>query len=138
MPQHRNTMNRIFGGLLMRRAYEIAFACSYAFAGSRPQFVDVDRVDFLAPVEVGDLLHLEAEVLHTSGRREVRKGGWEKVVRAPEVHVEVTATVTRPEEVRTHLSNTFAFSFALPDADSVRRVLPGSLDDARRMVARAR
>lgn len=49
-PQQRNIHGRIFGGFLMRRALELAFATAYAFAGSQPCFQDVDHVDFLKPV----------------------------------------------------------------------------------------
>lgn len=49
-PQQRNIHGRIFGGFLMRRAFELAFATSYAFAGSAPFFLEVDHVDFLRPV----------------------------------------------------------------------------------------
>lgn len=34
----------------MRRAFELAFATAYAFAGSAPLFLEVDHVDFLKPV----------------------------------------------------------------------------------------
>lgn len=49
-PQQRNIHGRIFGGFLMRRAFELAFATAYAFAGSAPCFLEVDHVDFLKPV----------------------------------------------------------------------------------------
>jgi acyl-coenzyme A thioesterase 9 len=45
-PQQRNMHGRIFGGFLMRRAFELAFATTYLFAGSRPSFVRVDEVTF--------------------------------------------------------------------------------------------
>lgn len=49
-PQQRNIHGRIFGGFLMRRAFELGFATAYAFAGNAPCFVEVDHVDFLKPV----------------------------------------------------------------------------------------
>lgn len=49
-PQQRNIHGRIFGGFLMRRALELAFATAYSFAGSAPCFQEVDHVDFLKPV----------------------------------------------------------------------------------------
>lgn len=49
-PQQRNIHGRIFGGFLMHRAFELAFSTSYAFAGVRPSFLEVDHVDFLKPV----------------------------------------------------------------------------------------
>lgn len=44
MPQHRNTANRIFGGFLMHRAYEVAFCAAFTFGGSRPRFSEIDEV----------------------------------------------------------------------------------------------
>lgn len=52
-PQFRNLHNRIFGGFLMRRAFELAFANAYVFGGGRPVFKEVDEVSFAAPVDVG-------------------------------------------------------------------------------------
>lgn len=49
-PQQRNTHGRIFGGFLMRRAFELAFSTAYAFAGAAPHFLEVDHVDFFKPV----------------------------------------------------------------------------------------
>lgn len=49
-PQQRNIHGRIFGGFLMRRAFELAFATTYAFAGAAPHFLEVDHVDFVRPV----------------------------------------------------------------------------------------
>ena len=43
-PQNRNMHGRIFGGFLMRRAYELAYATVHMFAGTRPRFLHVDRV----------------------------------------------------------------------------------------------
>jgi acyl-coenzyme A thioesterase 9 len=52
-PQTRNMHNRIFGGFLMRRAFELAFANAYVFGGARPVFREVDEISFAAPVDVG-------------------------------------------------------------------------------------
>ena len=49
-PQQRNIHGRIFGGFLMRRAFELAFSTSYSFAGVAPHFLEVDHVDFFKPV----------------------------------------------------------------------------------------
>ena len=49
-PQQRNIHGRIFGGFLMRRAFELAFSTAYAFAGVAPHFLEVDHVDFVKPV----------------------------------------------------------------------------------------
>ncbi|OMO96527.1 Thioesterase superfamily [Corchorus capsularis] len=49
-PQQRNIHGRIFGGFLMRKAFELAFSNAYAFAGAAPCFLEVDHVDFFKPV----------------------------------------------------------------------------------------
>lgn len=49
-PQQRNIHGRIFGGFLMRRAFELSFSTAYAFAGAAPYFLEVDHVDFFKPV----------------------------------------------------------------------------------------
>ena len=65
-PQQQNTRGRIFGGFLMRRAYELAFSSAYTFCGGRPSFVKVDEVSFKLPVEIGDLCRFRSRVLHTT------------------------------------------------------------------------
>uniref|UniRef100_A0A2K5RJ63 Acyl-CoA thioesterase 9 n=1 Tax=Cebus imitator TaxID=2715852 RepID=A0A2K5RJ63_CEBIM len=64
-PQERNIFNRIFGGFLMRKAYELAWATACSFGGSRPFVVAVDDIMFQKPVEVGSLLFLSSQVCFT-------------------------------------------------------------------------
>uniref|UniRef100_A0A8W4FG64 Acyl-CoA thioesterase 9 n=2 Tax=Sus scrofa TaxID=9823 RepID=A0A8W4FG64_PIG len=64
-PQERNIFNRIFGGFLMRRAYELGWATACNFGGSRPFIVAVDDIMFQKPVEVGSLLFLSSQVCFT-------------------------------------------------------------------------
>lgn len=45
-PQARNLHDRIFGGFLMRRAFELAFATAYLFGGDKPRFLEVDDISF--------------------------------------------------------------------------------------------
>jgi len=126
-PQQRNMLNRVFGGFLMRRAYEIAFSTCYLFAGARPEFYQVAHVDFLSPVDVGDLMRFDSAVLYTHTGQETG---------APHVHVQVVASICRPESVQSSISNTFNFVFRVPSKATVRKVLPANLDQAKRMVDR--
>ncbi|GAB5584476.1 acyl-coenzyme A thioesterase 9 [Prionailurus iriomotensis] len=64
-PQERNIFNRIFGGFLMRKAYELGWATACNFGGSRPFVVAVDDIMFQKPVEVGSLLFLSSQVCFT-------------------------------------------------------------------------
>ncbi|EPY74080.1 hypothetical protein CB1_002303001 [Camelus ferus] len=79
MFQERNIFNRIFGGFLMRKAYELGWATACNFgrlllwfsmlsfpdSGSRPFVVAVDDIMFQKPVEVGSLLFLSSQVCFT-------------------------------------------------------------------------
>ncbi|KAM8752909.1 acyl-coenzyme A thioesterase 9, mitochondrial isoform 1-T1 [Rhynchonycteris naso] len=64
-PEERNIFNRIFGGFLMRKAYELAWATACNFSGSHPFVVAVDDIMFQKPVEVGSLLFLSSQVCFT-------------------------------------------------------------------------
>ena len=155
-PQVQNLHNRIFGGYLMRRAFELAFSTAYVFGGARPIFLEVDTIEFLAPVDVGDLLVFNSRVLYTdTGKVEdylehmtthcvIEMRGPEEAqdhpVRddelLPLVHVEVETWVTEPEKATARLSNQFYFTFAIVRKSPIRHVLPGTQDEARRMVLR--
>ncbi|XP_058147980.1 acyl-coenzyme A thioesterase 9, mitochondrial isoform X2 [Dasypus novemcinctus] len=60
-PEKRNIFNRIFGGFLMRKAYELGWATACCFGGSRPFVVAVDDIMFQKPVAVGSLLFLSSQ-----------------------------------------------------------------------------
>lgn len=132
-PQQRNIHGRIFGGFLMHRAFELAFSTAYAFAGVRPSFLEVDHVDFLKPVDVGDFLRFKSCVLYTE-------------LEDPEdplINVEVEAHVTRPEIRSSEVSNTFYFTFTIcPEAKaeknkvSIRNVVAATEEEARHIIER--
>lgn len=95
-PQERNIFNRIFGGFLMRKAYELGRANACAFAGCRPTVVAVDDILFRKPVEIGSLLMLSSQVCYTEGMHiQVR------------VHTEVLDPLTRQHST----TNVFHFTF---------------------------
>lgn len=129
-PQQRNTHGRIFGGFLMRRAFELAFATAYAFAGSAPLFLEVDHVDFLKPVDVGNFLRLKSCVLFTELENP----------KQPLINVEVVAHVTRPELRSAEVSNKFYFTFTTSSDgmtnNKIRSVVPATEEEARRVIER--
>ena len=127
-PQQRNTAGRIFGGFLMRRAYELAFATAYVFAGVAPQrCAEVDEVSFRLPVEVGNLVRFDSTVLYTLS------GPGATNAQEPEVHVEVQARVLDVPGRNTKLANVFAFTFVAAPGSCLRTVLPASEDEAERV-----
>ncbi|CAL5087328.1 unnamed protein product [Urochloa decumbens] len=130
-PQQRNLHGRIFGGFLMHRAFELAFSTAYAFVGQRPCFLEVDHVDFLKPVDVGDFLRFKSCVLYTQLDNPEQ----------PLVNVEVVAHVTRPELRKSEVSNTFHFTFTvcsdmLKNGMKIRNVVPSTEEEARRILER--
>ncbi|KAK3011528.1 hypothetical protein RJ639_011568 [Escallonia herrerae] len=132
-PQQRNIHGRIFGGFLMHRAFELAFSTAYAFAGLMPYFLEVDHVDFLRPVDVGDFLRFKSCVLYTEFENADQ----------PLINVEVVAHVTRPELRSSEVSNRFYFTFTVrPEAKAmnngfrIRKVVPATEEEARRIQQR--
>jgi acyl-coenzyme A thioesterase 9 len=85
-PQHRNTAGFVFGGFLIRRAFELAFATAYLFCGSPPLFVECEKVEFYRPVELGNLVRLKAKALYTS-----RTSHWEELQEKMETQVAAEA-----------------------------------------------
>lgn len=135
-PQVRNLHDRIFGGFLMRRAFELAFSTAYVFGGARPQFLEVDDISFELPVDVGDLLVFQSRVLYS-----LPDGGYLGDYVADHhglslITVEVECWVTIPEQATAKVSNHFYFTFCLPHGYRCRRVLPENIDQARRMATR--
>ena len=125
-PQQRNMADRIFGGFLMRRAFELAFSTCYLHGGSRPHFVELERVEFVTPVDIGDLLRLVAHVTYA------------EMEPSTVVHVEVVASVVNPEVREAAVSNMFNFTFALNlhlepgHNQTMKCVLPGTESEAKR------
>ena len=61
-PENRNRFNKIFGGFLMRQAYELAWANTYVYTRTRPMIQHMDDISFKLPVSVGALLYFNAQV----------------------------------------------------------------------------
>jgi acyl-CoA hydrolase len=65
-PEHENVPKKIFGGYLIRRAYELSAICAEQVAPNRPVPTAVNRINFFRPVRIGDKLHYTARVIYTS------------------------------------------------------------------------
>ena len=64
-PENRNRFNKIFGGFIMRQAFELAWANAYVFGKSRPFCMHMDDIWFRAPVEIGALLYFNSQICYT-------------------------------------------------------------------------
>lgn len=110
MPQHKNTAGRVFGGFLMRRAYELAFANALSFGGEAPKFLGVGEVSFIRPVEVGSVLRLRSRVLFTHENT---------------CAIEVRVRIVNLEKMESHTSNRLLFHYIFPRMQhGLPRVLP--------------
>jgi acyl-coenzyme A thioesterase 9 len=64
-PEFENVPQKIFGGYLIRRAYELAAICSELVSPDRSIVAAVNRINFYEPVRMGDKLHYTAQVVYT-------------------------------------------------------------------------
>lgn len=62
LPSHSNFSGKIHGGYLLSLMDQIAFASASKYSGRYCVTASVDRVDFLNPIEVGELVTLKASV----------------------------------------------------------------------------
>ena len=62
IPAYANFGGKIHGGILLSLMDKVAYACSTKHAENYCVTVSVENVDFLQPVEVGDLVSLMARV----------------------------------------------------------------------------
>lgn len=62
IPSYANFGGKIHGGILLSLIDKVAYACASKHAGAYCVTVSVDDVDFLQPVEVGELVSLHASV----------------------------------------------------------------------------
>lgn len=65
IPSYANFGGKIHGGILLSLMDKVAYACASKHAGTYCVTVTVDRVEFLEPVEVGELVSLKASVNFT-------------------------------------------------------------------------
>lgn len=66
-PEQEYVPHRIFGGYIVRRAYELSSICSELVAPDRSVIAAVNRINFFHPVRLGDKLHYTCRVVYTSG-----------------------------------------------------------------------
>ncbi|MFY0592118.1 acyl-CoA thioesterase [Roseivirga sp.] len=65
LPSHANFSGKIHGGHVLNLMDQIAFACASKHSGEYCVTASVNRVDFLNPIEVGELLSLKASINYT-------------------------------------------------------------------------
>jgi len=101
-PARKNVHGKVFGGYIMREAFELGYltACNFA-KRDRIRFVMMDDIIFLQPVEIGQVLSFGARVVYTAASKDM-------------IQVMVTADVIDPTTGQRNTTNTFHFTFASP------------------------
>ncbi|KAF9116465.1 hypothetical protein BGX27_002497 [Mortierella sp. AM989] len=110
-PQDRNIHDKIFGGYLMRLAYELAFCNASVFISSRPTFLALDEISFRKPVAIGTCLALDSQIVYS-------EGGDQR-----SFQVMVQADVMDLHKKTRETTNTFWFTFGDP-VKSTPRIMP--------------
>lgn len=128
-PEQENVPQKIFGGYLVHRAYELAAIVAEELATDRVVVAAVNRINFKQPVRIGDRLHFASRVLYT-GRTSI----------AVDTKIE---RIARGERTIRDLTNDCAFTFVHVDEHlrplPVPRVFPATYDeDARYLAAHRR
>jgi acyl-CoA hydrolase len=121
MPQDANISGNVFGGAVLKMVDEVAYVAATRHARSNVVTASVDRMDFLSPVHVGDLVKLRANV----------NAAWHSSM---EVGVRIEAEDPRSGEVR-HTGSSYLTLVALgPDGrpTTVPELVLETEDDARR------
>lgn len=62
IPSYANFGGKIHGGILLSLMDKVAYACASKHAGTYCVTVSVDKVEFLQPVDVGELVAMHASV----------------------------------------------------------------------------
>lgn len=108
-PEQEYVPHRIFGGYIVRRAYELSSICSELVATDRSVIAAVNRINFFHPVRLGDKLHYTCRIVYTSGS-----------------FICVEANIERISRDRTSktLSNSCLFTFDNVDSNLQHRPVP--------------
>src|SRR6478735_10836457 len=116
IPAYANFGGKIHGGILLSLMDKVAYACSAKHAGNYCVTVTVDGVNFLQPVEVGELVSLMASVNYV-GRTSLMVG------------IKVIAENVKTGQVK-H-TNTSYFTMVAKDETGKPTQVPGLLLETR-------
>lgn len=108
-PDLENVPHKIFGGYVIRRAYELALIQAEEIMPDRPIFVRVNRINFLQPIRIGDKLDFTSRVVYTGDTS---------------MTLEIDIERTSMDKVTKALSNTCVFTFVNVDEDLNPKPVP--------------
>lgn len=116
-PQDRNIHNLIFGGHLMREAYELAYSTAICFTKGIPVLITtIDDLNFVHPVQIGSLLYFSGRIVYTDRD----PSDPENVQR---INVEVIADVIEPKSGSRLTTNTFHYTYSCKISQSAALIV---------------
>lgn len=118
MPQSKNIHGKIFGGFLMRNAFELAYTDTLLHTrGSKKEitFRTVSDISFKSPVEIGSVLQLQSQIVYAEDSC---------------VHTRVEAVVVDPVSATRNTTNVFHFMFDLGDDLSSPKIMPTTYEES--------
>lgn len=121
IPSYSNFGGKIHGGILLSLMDKVAYVCAAKHAGSYCVTVSVDNVDFLQPVEVGELVSLHASVNYV-GRTSL-------VVGIKVISEDVTRALVKH-------TNTSYFTMVAKGTDDKPKEIPGLILETREEIRR--
>jgi acyl-CoA hydrolase len=121
MPTDANIRGNVFGGSIMKYMDEVAAVAAFRHARKNVVTASIDRMNFIAPVYLGNLLILKASINYV-GRTSMEVG----------VRIEAEDIITGKT---THAGSCFLTYVALDEDGTptpVKPVIPVTVDDKRR------
>ncbi|MFT4740874.1 MAG: hypothetical protein ACI9L9_001661, partial [Marivirga sp.] len=116
IPSYANFGGKIHGGILLSLMDKVAYACATKHSGAYCVTVSVDDVDFLQPVEVGDLVSMLASVNYVGNSSMV-------------IGIKVIAENVMSGTVK-HTNTSYLTMVAKDDEGNLQQVAPLSLESA--------
>lgn len=121
LPSHSNFGGKIHGGYILSLMDSVAFACASKHSGTYCVTASVNRVDFMMPIEVGELVTMRARINYVGHTSMV-------------VGIRVEAENIRSGEIK-HCNSSY-FTMVAKDAHGRAAEVPGLIlrteEDARR------
>jgi uncharacterized protein (TIGR00369 family) len=121
VPSYSNFGGKIHGGVLLSLMDKVAYVCAAKHAGNYCVTASIDTVDFLQPVEVGELVSLMASVNYTGNTSLV-------------VGIRVVSENVKTNHIK-H-TNTSYFTMVAKDEDNKPARVPGLILEHREHVRR--
>lgn len=121
IPSYANFGGKIHGGILLSLMDKVAYVCAAKHAGTYCVTASIDNVDFLAPIEVGELVSLKASVNYV-GRSSLIVG------------IRITSENVKTQTIK-H-TNTSYFTMVAMDEDRKTVQVPGLLLETKDEVRR--